>query len=241
MNGTEVIEEMAQRLLAAVENARADLKAIVARANEKVGSAEASVLVMNEANTHLQFLVSLNDKLDSGDLEVARGEAISGFVFESGQMVAKVHPDSVGADKVAGESGVKTDYLLAVPIMAEGRVVAVGTFVNRSSSAPDQGFIREELDIAQYFAALYAVALKTHRQAVMTYRIACTDLRGLAVQLGIDPANIDGLDKDLQFARGFEDTIFTIGNEMSQSQRSTWKRFGKFLLSEGDDEEDFLD
>lgn len=231
---------MAQRLLSAVENARSDLKAIVVRANEKVGSAEASVLVMNEASTHLQFLVSLNDKLDGGALEIARGEAISGFVFESGQLLAKVHPDSVGADKVAGESGVKADYLLAVPIMAEGRVVAVGTFVNRSSNAPEQGFIREEIDIAQYFAALYAVALKSHRQAVMAYRIACTDLLGLAAQLGIDPTTIGGLDEKLRFARGFEDTIFTIGNEMSQRQRSTWKRFGNFLLSEDDDEESFL-
>ena len=76
-----MIEEMAQRLLAAVENSRLDLKAIVAKANEKVGSEEASVLVMNEASTHLQFLVSMNDKLDNGDLEVACGEAISGFVF----------------------------------------------------------------------------------------------------------------------------------------------------------------
>lgn len=231
---------MAQQLLAAVENARNDLRAMIARANEKIGSAEASVLVMNEANTHLQFLVSLNAKLDNGGLEIARADAISGFVFESGQLVAKVHPDSVGADKVAGESGVKANYLLAVPIMAEGRVVAVGTFVNRANTAPDQGFIREELEIAQYFAALYAVALKTHRQAVMAYRIACTDLRGLATQSGIDPATISGLNKELRFARGFEDTIFTIGNKMSPRQRSTWKRFGNFLLSEGDDEDDLL-
>ena len=237
MNGTEVIEEMAQRLLAAVENSRLDLRAIVARANEKVGSEEASVLVMNEASTHLQFLVSMNDKLDNGDLEIPRGEAISGFVFESGQVIAKVHPDSVGADKVAGASGVKTDYLLAVPIMADGRVVAVGTFVNRSGSAPDQGFIREELDIAQYFAGLYAVGLKTHRQAVMTYRIACTDLCMLARQMGMDPSVIAGLNEDLRFARGFEDTIFNIGSEMSQGQRSTWKRFGTFLLSEPDEED----
>jgi hypothetical protein len=237
VNGTETIAEMARRLLAAVETARLDLKAIVAAANEKVGSAEASVLVMNEANSHLQFLVSMNENLDNGELEIARGEAISGFVFESGQVVAKAHPDSVGAGKVAGKSGVTTDYLLAVPVMADGRVVAVGTFVNRSSSSPDQGFIREELDIAQYFAGLYAVGLKTHRQAVMTYRIASTDLCSLARQMGIDPSGIAGLNEDLRFARGFEDTIFNIGNEMSQSQRSTWKRFGSFLLSEPDEED----
>lgn len=237
MNGTEAIEEMARRLLSAVENARLDLKAIVVRANEKVGSAEASLLVMNEASTHLQFLVSLNEKLDNGGLEIARGEAISGFVFESGQVIAKVHPDSVGADKVAGESGVKTDYLLAVPVMADGRVMAVGTFVNRSGAAPDQGFIREELDIAQYFAGLYAVGLKTHRQAVMSYRIACADLCALAGRMGFDPSGITGLNEDFRFARGFEDTIFTIGNGMSTRQRSMWKKFGTFLLNEPDEED----
>jgi len=228
---------MVRRMLTAVENARLDLKAIVVRANEKVGSAEASLLVMNEACTHLQFLVSLNEKLDNGGLEIARGEAISGFVFESGQVVAKVNPDSLGANKVAGESGVRTDYLLAVPVMADGRVVAVGTFVNRSGAAPDQGFIREELDIAQYFAGLYAVGLKTHRQAVMTYRIACSDLSALAGQMGIDPSGISGLNEDLRFARGFEDTIFTLGNEMSARQRTVWKRFGTFLLNEPDEDD----
>ena len=34
-----------------------------------------------------------------------------------------------------------------------------------------------------------------------------------------------------------EDTIFNIGGEMSPSQRSTWKRFGTFLLSEPDEED----
>lgn len=228
---------MAGRLLAAVENARLDIKAVVETACEKVGSAEASLLVMNEASSHLQFLVSLNDKLDNGDLEIALGEAISGFVFESGQVIAKAHPESVGADQAAGTSGVTTDYLLAVPVMADGRVVAVGTFVNRSASAPDQGFIREEIDLAQYYAGLYGVALKSHRQAVMNYRIACADLSTLAERIGIDVSSIGGLDEEHRFARGFEDTIFTIGSAMSPRQRSSWKRFGNFLLSEPDEED----
>ena len=194
-------------------------------------------MVMNEENTHLQFLVSLNEKLDNGDIMIDRTEAFTGYVFESGQVIAKVHPDSVGASVVEREAGVHTDYLLAVPVMAEGRVVAVGTFVNRAENVPDQGFIKEELDVAQYYAGLYSVALKAHRQAVMSYRVACSDMREMAEQVGIDSSGLEGLDVDHRFARGFEDTIFTIGSKMSAKQRGTWKRFGNFLLTEPDDED----
>lgn len=237
MNWQESIEGIAERLLDAVETARTDIKSLVVRGNEAVGSVEASVVVLNEAETDLEFLVSLNDKLDKSDVSVGRGEGFTGFVFDSGQVIAKVNPDTIGVKLVEQEAGVHTDYLLAVPVMADGRVVAVGTFVNRAAHAPDQAFIKDEIDVAQYFAGLYAVALKAHRQAVMTYRIACEDLRSVAEQMGVDAGGLKSLDVDHRFARGFEDTIFSIGSKLSPSQRGLWKRFGNFLVSEQGEEE----
>jgi len=228
----QIVKEFSQRLLASVERSRDDLKTILASACEAVGSAEASILVLNESGTHLRFLASLNETLDEGDVEIERDKTFSGFVFDSGQMIAKVKPASEGAGAIHKKAGVRTDYLLVVPVMSEERVIAVGTFVNRAEGKPDEGFMKREFDVAQQFAELYATALKAHCLAVFAYQTACRQLIQFAAAAGVDVSDLDELRRQHICTSNPGESILTIDQKLSASERTLWRQFGKFLLQE---------
>jgi len=232
----QTINDFGERLLDAVESSRNDLKVIVSNANTAIGSAEASILVLTDSKTHLRFLVSLNDALDNGDVEIERHKAFSGFVFDSGQIIAKVKPDSEGAGEVDKKAGVRTDYLLSVPIMSDQRVIAVGTFVNRAEGSSEEGFMKDELDLAQQFADLYATGLKVHRQAVIAYQLACEQLVELACEMEIDMEELECLKHKHSYASGFEESVFAVEQKLSPPDREMWRRFGDFLLQDGEEE-----
>lgn len=236
MEWEEVINEFANRLLYAVETARGDIRSLARQASEAVGSGEASILVPTDDKAHLSFLVSLNDSLDNSDMQISLSESISGFVFESGQVVAKVKPESAGASEVNEAAGVQTEYLLAVPVMSEDRVIAVATFVNRAENAPEAGFDRNEIEIAQQYAELYAIALKIHRRTVLAYRLASRELIALNDDIGTESADLGMLQKQHRMVPGMEEGMEALAEQLSGRDRKTLERFGRFLLNDDSDE-----
>jgi hypothetical protein len=148
------------------------LRQLVRDTCEAISASEGSILVPSDDETELRFLVSMNPALDPSDLTVPVDGSVSGYVFSSRQAMAKVHPDSVGANTVDEVAQIETKFLLAVPIVDDDRVYGVATFVNRSGEASDTPFSIEDLKMAQGFGEIYATGMKLYRKIEFSTSVA---------------------------------------------------------------------
>lgn len=162
----EAVAEIEAGLAADVAGARDRLRQLVVRACREIGAQEGSVLVPDEARVHLRFLVSTNPELDGADVLVRCDQSISGVVFNTGQLIEKEDPDTLGTRQVREITAVEPRILLAAPILGGGRTCGVANFVNRTPDREQVSFDRTEVARAEAFADLYAVALAAYQRAV---------------------------------------------------------------------------
>jgi len=176
-----------------LDDAAQMLRQLVVDTCEAISAAEGSILVPTDDETELRFLVSMNPSLEEASITVPLGASVSGYVFSSRQAMAKIHPDSPGANAVDKVADVETKYLLAVPIIDDDRVYGVATFVNRSESAGDEPFSISDLKMAQGFGEIYATGMKLYRKIEFSLGMARLEIADHAREFGIDGMEDEGL------------------------------------------------
>lgn len=179
-----------------LHDAREMLLQLVRDTSEAIAAREGSILVPNDDESELRFLVSMNPTLDPSDISVPVGESISGYVFSSRQAMAKVHPDSPGASKVDEVAKVETKYLLAVPIVDDDRVYGVATFVNRAGDQDGTPFSIDDLKTAEAFGEIYATAMKLYRKVEFSTSVAELEMVDHARDLGIGEGESDAAEAE---------------------------------------------
>jgi len=166
----EQFREVAARLAQPAEMLRQLLGDVIDRALPLVGAAGGSVLVPDDDERHLRFLVSRGPGADKlADIKVPLDASIAGYVFSSGTMMAfgdleEEHPQGYYAE-VLKQTGITTHTYLALPILHNGRALGVATYVNRPGSPPFQPFQPEEMGRARECTLLQAALLR-HLQRV---------------------------------------------------------------------------
>jgi GAF domain-containing protein len=124
-------------------------------AQEKVGSADASVLVRDGREGGLKFLVAVSElEEELLKIRIPPGKGIAGLVFSSGQPMAVNDVSSEGSFWSGADEavGFKTITLLATPLRTSNETIGVLEFVNRPGDPPYPPFTPEEMDHAAQFA-----------------------------------------------------------------------------------------
>lgn len=182
-----------------LEDAAETLRQLVRDTCEAIGASEGSILIPSDDETELRFLVSMNPSLEN-DVRVPVEGSVSGYVFSSRQSMAKVDPDSEGANQVDRIANITTKYLLAVPIIDDDRVYGVATFVNRCAGR-DEPFSIEELKMAQGFGEIYATGMKLYRKIEFSVSVADLEIAEHVREFGI--GELDGLEEACAVASKF--------------------------------------
>jgi sigma-B regulation protein RsbU (phosphoserine phosphatase) len=124
-------------------------------AQEKVGSADASVLVRDGRDGGLKFLVAVSELEEQLlKIRIPPGKGIAGSVFSSGQPMVVNDTRSEGSFWSGADEavGFKTITLLATPLRTSNETIGVLEFVNRPGEPPYDAFTPEEMDHAAQFA-----------------------------------------------------------------------------------------
>jgi len=148
INAIDLSGSLAEPLRKAID----DLLKIAA---EKVGSADASVLVRDGGEGGLKFLVAVSELEEALlKIRIPPGKGIAGLVFSSGQPMAVNDCSSEGSFWSGADEavGFKTITLLATPLRTGNDTIGVLEFVNRPGEPPYPPFTPEEMDDAARFA-----------------------------------------------------------------------------------------
>jgi len=176
-----------------LEDAAEMLRQLVVDTCEAISAAEGSILVPTDDETELRFLVSMNQALEEAPITVPVGTSVSGYVFSSRQAMAKIHPDSPGANAVDKVARIETKYLLAVPIMDDDLVYGVATFVNRCEGVGETPFSVDDLKTAQGFGEIYATGMKLYRKIEFSTGMARLEISEHAREFGLEGMEGTGL------------------------------------------------
>jgi len=182
---SRLAQDLEQRFETLEEAARGGLRELVREGCSAVGSMESSLLVPSQNGASLKFLVSVNPSLEKGEELVPCDRSLAGYVFATGQPVAVNDVAEEESErhfaKIDEKTGLRTHQYLAVPVMDEDEILAVLTYVNRPSGAPEVPFSQAEIECAQRYAALCSVALKYYQRIRLQGEIARSELeRSLA-------------------------------------------------------------
>jgi len=184
----EGLRHVGERLQQPTEGLRRLLQEVVARAVAVVGAAEGSILVPDNDESYLRFLVSHSPTADRlAGLRVPIARSIVGYVFGTGQMMAVgdiTEERSVQFyAEIDRQVGVATRTYLVVPILHGSRVGGVATYVNRPTPPPYQPFQQHEMEQARAFASLEAVLLRYLERTRQLAEFTATDLATLSATL----------------------------------------------------------
>ena len=147
VNSTEDLETMYRHIL---------------RGAREVLRSEAASLLLREDTGALRWFSAIGDAcpvLQSQGLEP--GEGIAGWVAQTGEsvLVPDVAQDPRFCARIDAFSGFKTRALICVPLLTHGHVQGVLQLLN---PPPDAPYTPYDLQKAQAFASLSAVALENH-------------------------------------------------------------------------------
>lgn len=219
-----------------VEKARDSLRALVQEAASAVHAAEGSIMAPSTDKKNLSFIVSMNEELDQGKVEIPFETSFSGYVYHSGQMVAKIKPMGEYVGKIEEITGVKTEHYLALPISDEGVIKGVATFVNRSEKFVDSPYTSNDILLAQQFADMYSIGLRAYQRAIMNSQwvngklAAHVTLEGYEGQPGLSEEDYE---KHL-----FADELLNAAEDLSVGRVDLIKQFARLLSEENEYEHD---
>jgi len=138
-----------------------DLLETVMECASRVVRAEASSLLLVDDKTHeLYFDIALGGKGDEiKTIRLKMGEGLAGWVAENKKpaVVNDVSKDTRWTQKADDKTSFKTRAIMALPLMAKGRVVGVIEAINRMDNQP---FSEDDQKIFEAFASQAAVAIE---------------------------------------------------------------------------------
>jgi signal transduction protein with GAF and PtsI domain len=144
------------------------IRDILAVSAIEVGAREASVLVRDEGESDLRFLVATGEVASKLlNLKIPAGKGIAGFVMSSGQpmAVSNVEEEETFYAEVDKETGYSTEMILATPLRHNGEMVGVLEYINRPGDPPHAPFTPEEMDKAAMFADAIATLVNAYESA----------------------------------------------------------------------------
>lgn len=159
--------DLSNSLATPIRQAIDDLLKIAA---ERVGSADASVLVRDGRDGGLKFLVAVSELEEALlKIRIPPGKGIAGLVFSSGQPMAVNDVSSEGSFWSGADEavGFKTVTLLATPLRSGNETIGVLEFVNRPGEPPYPPFTPEEMDDAARFADAIARLVDSFELALL--------------------------------------------------------------------------
>ncbi|HES59507.1 MAG TPA: GAF domain-containing protein, partial [Caldithrix sp.] len=124
-------------------------------------SVEAGYLLLSD-NGRFKFAASFNlDMKVLQNLNIKRGEGISGYVADSGMIVMteKVQQHPHYSSLIDDSIGIRTKSILSVPMISQGRVVGVIGLINKKDSA----FTIDDKQLLQSIAGSVSIALENAR------------------------------------------------------------------------------
>lgn len=134
-----------------------------------------SLLLQDERTGKLYFEVAVGEGAEVlKGLQLAPGEGIAGSVFASGtaRVVEDVAKDPAFASRFDQASAFRTRSLLAVPLIARGRVLGVIELVN---GVTDAHFSQEDLMALTAIADFAAIAIENARNFRRVQELTITD------------------------------------------------------------------
>ncbi|MFH1282502.1 MAG: ATP-binding protein [bacterium] len=148
------------RIISSKLNLKELLETIMECATRVVRAEASSLLLVDEKTHELYFDVALGDKGDEiKTIRLKMGEGIAGWVAKNkaAAVVNDVSSDSRWTQKADDKTSFNTKAILAVPLLAKGRVVGVIEAINRLDNQP---FSDEDQKIFEAFASQAAVAIE---------------------------------------------------------------------------------
>jgi GAF domain-containing protein len=158
-------------------------------AQEKVGSADASVLVRDGRDGGLKFLVAVSELEEQLlKIRIPPGKGIAGSVFSSGQPMVVNDTRSEGSFWSGADEavGFKTITLLATPLRTSNETIGVLEFVNRPGEPPYDAFTPEEMDAAAQFADAIARLVDAYELAQVVESLFHQSIRSSGEESGED-------------------------------------------------------
>jgi len=140
-----------------------------------IGSSEASVLIRDDVQGNLRFLIAIGEVADQlSDVLIPAGKGIAGFVLSSGQPMAVA--DAVGEEtfyaEVDKQTGYTTQTILATPLRYDGDVVGVLEYINRRGEPPFEPFTPDEMDRAAIYADSIASLVNAYNAAKLVRQLS---------------------------------------------------------------------
>ena len=183
-------DTISSHYLALRETTLGTLRMLLERASESIGGAEAALLLPTEDQENLRFLVSVNSTPEASEalktVVVPCDRSIVGCVFATGQTIAIANPDDF-YQEVDKKTGLSTEIYLAAPIMQEGQVLGVATFLNRPSEAAATPFGPEEIRVAERYASLSSAGLRYYQRMGLMQNLLEEDLEVALAQYADTP------------------------------------------------------
>lgn len=136
------------------------LETIMECATRVVKAEVSSLLLVDEKTDELYFDIALGEKgTDIKTIRLKMGEGIAGWVAQNRKpaVVNDVASDSRWTQKADDKTSFKTKAIMAVPLLAKGKVVGVIEAINRLDNQP---FNDEDQKIFEAFASQAAVAIE---------------------------------------------------------------------------------
>jgi PAS domain S-box-containing protein len=153
----------ANRVLSSKLDVKDVLQAVMELATQVVKAEASSLLLLDERTNELYFDVALGSAKESvKQIRLKVGEGIAGWVAKQKQpiIVNDVAKDSRFTGKVDKASNFKTKSLLAVPLLAKGRLIGVVEAINKKNN---QGFSETDKEAFEIFASQSAIAIENAR------------------------------------------------------------------------------
>jgi hypothetical protein len=156
-----------------------NLEALLEAGRRIVNCAEAALMVPDGDGSKLRFLASVNSRPGVAEivkqLAVPTERSIAGCVFTTGQLIAVANPDDFYA-VVDQKTGLTTTVYLATPVMDQGDILGVATFVNRPEGQPQTPFSEQEIEASTRLAVLAAAGLRYHSRMAVQQRLLAAQL-----------------------------------------------------------------
>jgi diguanylate cyclase (GGDEF)-like protein len=166
--------EIAKALTSTLE-LREVLSLVMQKVRELLRPRNWSLLLYDERTGKLYFEIAVGEGAEAlKSLQVSPGEGIAGAVFSSGraQRVDDVSGAPGFSPRFDAASAFRTRSLLAVPLVARGRVLGVIELVNAEGDAP---FSDGDLQVLTAIADYAAIALENARNFRRVQELTLTD------------------------------------------------------------------
>lgn len=153
----------ANRILSSKLDSTDLLEAVMELATRVVKAETASILMLDEKTNELYFNVALGEAGQQiKQIRLKVGEGLAGWVAQSKQaaIVNDVHSDPRWSGKGDEKSEFKTRQILAVPMIAKGRLLGVVEAINKQDNTP---FTEQDRKAFEAFASQAAVAIENAR------------------------------------------------------------------------------